>query len=148
MDFHAALRPLAGGALIGASASLLLAFEGRVAGICGIVSGIVVPEPRDVGWRARFVLGLLVGGVLALVTQPAAFGPALVPVGTAAAAGLFVGVGTQLGRGCTSGHGVCGISRGSARSIVATSTFMAAAILTVWLTRHVLRFDALAASGR
>jgi uncharacterized membrane protein YedE/YeeE len=128
------IRALAGGALIGVSASLMLAFNGRVTGISGIVGGLVQPMPGDLGWRALFVAGLLVGGLLALLALPGAVGGAAVPVGTAALAGLLVGVGTRLGNGCTSGHGVCGIARLSPRSLAATVTFISTGAVTVFLT--------------
>jgi uncharacterized membrane protein YedE/YeeE len=128
------IRALAGGALIGVSASLMLAFNGRVTGISGIVGGLVNPTPGDMAWRAFFVLGLLLGGVVAVFTMPGALGGAHVPVATATVAGLLVGVGTRLGNGCTSGHGVCGISRFSPRSLAATLTFIATGALTVFVT--------------
>jgi uncharacterized membrane protein YedE/YeeE len=128
------IRALAGGALIGLSASIMLAFNGRVTGISGIVGGLVQPTPGDLGWRALFVAGLLAGGVVALLALPGAVGGAAVPVATAALAGLLVGVGTRLGNGCTSGHGVCGISRLSPRSLAATVTFISTGAVTVFLT--------------
>lgn len=132
---------LAGGALIGASASLLLMLTGRIAGISGIVSGWLTSERRgrEDAWRLAFVIGLLLAGGLLYVVRPASFdaqsatNPFVVVL-----AGLFVGVGTSLGNGCTSGHGVCGISRGSKRSIVATMVFMGTAVVVVFLTRHLL----------
>ncbi len=127
-------RALAGGALIGLSASLMLAFNGRVTGISGIVGGLVHPTPGDMAWRAVFVAGLLAGGVVAALAMPGALGGAGVPVATAALAGLLVGVGTRLGNGCTSGHGVCGISRLSPRSLAATLTFIGTGALTVAAT--------------
>ncbi len=129
------IRALAGGALIGASASLLLAFNGRVLGVSGIVGGVVHPTVGDVAWRALFVAGLLLGGAAALVALPGSFTGASVGTGTAIAAGLLVGVGTRLSNGCTSGHGVCGLSRLSARSLAATLTFIAAGALTVLVVR-------------
>lgn len=129
------IQALAGGALIGLSASLMLAFNGRVAGISGIVGGLVHPAPGDLGWRALFVGGLLFGGILAALALPAAFPAARVSWATAALAGLLVGVGTRLANGCTSGHGVCGVSRLSLRSIAATATFIATGAVTVALTR-------------
>lgn len=129
------IQALAGGALIGLSASLMLAFNGRVAGISGIVGGLVHPAPGDLGWRALFVGGLLFGGLLAALALPAAFPAARVSWATAALAGLLVGVGTRLANGCTSGHGVCGVSRLSLRSIAATATFIATGAVTVALTR-------------
>jgi hypothetical protein len=133
------LPALIGGALIGTSATVLFAFEGRIAGICGILGGVLQPRPGEVAWRAWFLAGLLAGGLVMSVLTPAAFVIA-VPrsTGTLVAAGLLVGVGTRLGNGCTSGHGVCGISRLSVRSIVATCVFMAAAALTVYVGDHLL----------
>ena len=128
------IRALAGGALIGVSASLMLAFNGRVTGISGIVGGLVHPTPGDMAWRALFVAGLLVGGVVAALALPGALGGASVSVATASVAGLLVGVGTRLGNGCTSGHGVCGISRLSPRSLAATLTFIATGAATVAAT--------------
>jgi uncharacterized protein len=135
------LLPLLGGALIGLSASLLLWANGRVAGISGIVSALLAPVRGDISWRALFFGGLLSGGLLLAWLRPGSFAaPAPLSLGGGAllvTAGLLVGFGSRLGRGCTSGHGVCGISRGSVRSIAATLTFMATGALTVFLVRHV-----------
>jgi uncharacterized membrane protein YedE/YeeE len=131
------LAALAGGVLIGAAASLLLRVNGRVAGISGILSGLFSRERDEIGWRVLFVAGLLVGGALFAVLHPAALAVELPPsTGVTLAGGLLVGVGTRLSGGCTSGHGVCGISRLSVRSIAATLTFLAAGMLTVFLVRH------------
>jgi uncharacterized membrane protein YedE/YeeE len=120
-----------GGLLIGVAASLLLWTHGRVAGISGIWGGLVRPDRGDVAWRVIFVAGLLAGGLVVLATMPGAFGlahgralPAL------AASGLLVGVGTRMGSGCTSGHGVCGLSVFSPRSAVAVATFVAIGMVT------------------
>ena len=131
---------LAGGALIGVSASMMLSLNGRIAGIIGILAGVVRPRGGDVAWRALFLAGLLVGGALLLVLRPSAFGAAatMPSLPRAAIAGLLVGFGTRLGGGCTSGHGVCGISRLSMRSIVATITFMATGVLATFVVRHVM----------
>ncbi|MDQ3038018.1 MAG: YeeE/YedE family protein [Myxococcota bacterium] len=127
---------LAGGALIGISASLLLALNGKVAGISGIASGLLSPTRGEVAWRALFVAGLLAGGAAAYVVMPEAFDASAAPaLALVALAGLLVGVGTRLGNGCTSGHGVCGISRIAPRSIAATLTFMLTGALTVVLVR-------------
>lgn len=128
---------LVGGALIGAAASLLLAGIGRVAGISGIVDGLLLGERAERGWRAAFVLGLLAGGVVIGLVRPDAFpaGPHA-PLPLLGAAGLLVGVGTRLGSGCTSGHGVCGVARLSARSVAATVTFVAVGMLTTFVVRH------------
>jgi len=127
------IRALVGGALIGVSASLMLAFNGRVTGISGIVGGLVHPTPGDLAWRALFVGGLLLGGLAAAVALPGSFGGAAPGVATAAFAGLLVGVGTRPGNGCTSGHGVCGIARLSPRSLAATLTFISTGAVTVLL---------------
>jgi hypothetical protein len=129
---------LAGGLLVGVAAALLILFNGRIAGISGIVGGLLKPRRGDVGWRAAFVLGLLAAPVawLAIEATPRLHIAATLPL--LVAAGLLVGVGTRLGSGCTSGHGVCGISRGSLRSVAATATFMAAGFAVVFVVRHVL----------
>ena len=128
---------LAGGMLIGVAAVLLMLFNGRVAGISGIVAGLLRPAAHDWGWRAAFLLGLVVAPWLyALV----AVLPAVkidAGAGVVVAAGLLVGLGTRYGSGCTSGHGVCGLSRRSPRSLAATAAFMGAGFLTVYITRHV-----------
>ncbi len=135
------LFPLLGGALIGLSASLLLLANGRVAGISGVVGSLLAPVRGDIAWRALFLGGLLTGGLLLVWLRPVSFSaPAPLSaggVGLLVASGLLVGFGSRLGNGCTSGHGVCGISRGSVRSIAATVTFMATGALTVFLARHV-----------
>ena len=128
----------AGGMLIGAASAVLLLGKGRVAGISGIVGGLFRPRPGDVGWRVAFVAGLLAAGSLlgGLDAEGFASSAPRSPT-TLVVAGLLVGFGTRMGQGCTSGHGVCGISRFSARSTAATLTFMAAGFVTVFLTRHV-----------
>ncbi len=128
------IRALQGGALIGLSASLMLAFNGRVTGISGIVGGLLIPRPGDIAWRALFVMGLLVGGFIAMGISPAAFSRGVAAPGVVAVAGLLVGFGTRVGNGCTSGHGVCGISRLSPRSLAATVTFITAGAVTVLAT--------------
>jgi uncharacterized protein len=128
-----------GGLLIGLSTVLLILFNGRIAGISGIVGGVLTREASEIGWRAVFVVGLLIGAFVYML----ATGLAL-PVNIQASppvtviAGLLVGFGTRLGSGCTSGHGVSGIARFSKRSIVATLVFFITAIITVFLTHHVL----------
>ncbi len=131
--------PLLGGVLIGAAASLLLLFNGRIAGISGIVGGLLARKGSEVGWRAMFTAGLLLGA-LAYVLVTGGIFPVTVEVGlpVMVAAGLLVGFGTHLGSGCTSGHGVAGIARLSRRSIVATLMFMGAAILTVFVSGRVI----------
>jgi len=129
---------LGGGALIGLSASLLLMLNGRVAGISGIVGGLLQHQLGEVRWRVWFVAGLVAGGAVLFAVQPAFFGPASVPSPVIIVAGLLVGFGTRLGSGCTSGHGVCGISRLSRRSIVATLTFMLSGAIAAYVVQHVL----------
>jgi uncharacterized protein len=132
------LEALVGGALIGLSASLLLVLDGHVAGISGILGGLIEPRRGAVGWRAAFVAGLLAGaGVLAWRLPTAVMArPATLPLGWTAVAGVLVGFGTQLGAGCTSGHGVCGLSRLSGRSFAAVLSFMSAAAVTTFVIRH------------
>ena len=129
---------LAGGALIGAAASLLILFNGRIAGISGIVGGLLRPDNGDKGWRIAFVAGLAGAPWLyGLIADPP---PIQIDAGYGAliAAGLLVGVGTRYGSGCTSGHGVCGLSRLSLRSLVATLSFMAAGFASTYVVRHLL----------
>ena len=130
---------LAGGVLIGIATAMFALLGGRIAGISGIVGGLLGPSRGEFGWRAAFVIGL-VGAPLIyahFATLPVARVDA--PTGALVAAGLLVGLGTRYASGCTSGHGICGLSRGSARSLAATATFMAAGCITVLLLRHVLR---------
>jgi len=127
------ISALVGGGLIGLAASVLLIGSGRIAGISGIVGGILSRTAGDVLWRSLFILGLLTAGVVAALWAPGTIGASPRSLPTLVAAGLIVGVGTRLGNGCTSGHGVCGISRFSVRSIVATITFIAAGMLSVRL---------------
>jgi uncharacterized membrane protein YedE/YeeE len=127
-----------GGALIGLSATLLMLLIGRIAGISGILGGCVSFTSSDKGWRIAFIAGLLLAPVLASgvgYSMPSPQMPASWTV--IISAGLLVGLGSRLGSGCTSGHGICGIARLSTRSIVATAIFMLAAIVVVALTRHV-----------
>ena len=139
MDGFTPVSALVGGAMIGTSAALFLLLNGRIAGISGILGGLLAPPSRETGWRAAFVAGLVLapvayaglGGSLPPVTIGASF-PLLI------FAGLLVGFGSRLGAGCTSGHGVCGIGRGSPRSLAATGTFMAVAVFTVLVMRHLV----------
>lgn len=131
------ISALIGGGLIGLAALFLMALNGRIAGISGIAGGLLQNEPADRGWRWLFLLGLIGGVVIHEVLRPETFTlregfPPILLV----AAGLLVGIGTRMGSGCTSGHGVCGISRFSARSLVATLTFMLTAAITVAVVRH------------
>jgi uncharacterized membrane protein YedE/YeeE len=129
---------LAGGLLIGMAAAMFLFLNGRIAGISGIVGGLLRPAKGDIAWRIAFVLGLII--------SPFVFGRAAplpeveidASTLTLVVAGLLVGVGTRFGSGCTSGHGVCGLSRRSPRSMVATVSFMFAGFVTVYVVRHLL----------
>jgi uncharacterized membrane protein YedE/YeeE len=140
MHDFAPVPALVGGALIGLAASAMLFFLGRVAGVSGIAGGLLQrPAAGDTLWRAAFVAGLAIGGALLALAYPAAFpSPPVDPSAALIVAGLLVGFGARLGNGCTSGHGVCGVSRLSRRSLVATATFVATAIVTVFVTRHVI----------
>jgi uncharacterized membrane protein YedE/YeeE len=129
---------LAGGVLIGISASLFILLNGRIAGITGIIGGLFRPVAHDAGWRIAFTLGLIAApmvwllfGQLPEITIDAGYGLLI-------ATGLIVGFSARYGSGCTSGHGVCGISRLSPRSIIATLAFMGTGFLTVYIMRHLL----------
>ena len=129
---------LAGGILIGLATALLLLANGRVAGISGILGGLLRPSKGDIAWRVTFILGLFVAPLVWLTMRAMPptqidHSPALLAFG-----GLLVGIGTRFGNGCTSGHGVCGIARLSPRSLAATVCFMAAGFVTVFVVRHVL----------
>ena len=128
---------LAGGVLIGLAATLLALANGRVAGISGIIGGLLRPSLPDALWRAAFVAGLVVAPIAYVILSPAP--EIIIDAGypTLIVAGFVVGIGTRYGAGCTSGHGVCGLSRLSPRSLVATLLFMAAGFATVFLTRHI-----------
>lgn len=129
---------LAGGALVGLAAAMFLLLNGRIAGISGIVGGLLAPMRGDIAWRVAFVAGMVAApAVWLLVTAlPAAQIDAGYPV--LVIAGLLVGIGTRYGSGCTSGHGVCGLSRLSLRSLGATLAFMAAGFVTVFVVRHLI----------
>ncbi len=129
---------LAGGVIIGLAAAMFILINGRIAGISGVLGGLLKPVRGDVGWRAAFIAGL-VGAPLAYALFAELPRPRI-DAGYAAlvVAGLLVGAGTRYGSGCTSGHGVCGISRLSPRSLVATAVFMLAGFITVYVVRHVI----------
>jgi uncharacterized membrane protein YedE/YeeE len=130
---------LAGGVLIGLSASGMLLTIGRVMGVTGIFSGLLMPKAGEIQWRLMFVAGMLAGGIGLQMLGFFEFAPfegrSLI---AAAVGGLLVGVGTRVGGGCTSGHGVCGISRMSPRSIVGTMSFMIAGMVIVFIVNHIL----------
>jgi uncharacterized protein len=132
---------LLGGALIGLGAALLLLLNGRIAGISGIAGGVIYPQKGDFGWRVLFVVGLILGGCLYQwlgVGNGVDHIKAVVNTPQLILAGLLVGIGTTVGTGCTSGHGICGLARGSMRSLVATLSFMLSGIMTVYIVRHVI----------
>ncbi|MGJ3232720.1 MAG: YeeE/YedE family protein [Oceanicaulis sp.] len=142
MDYATDFTPVSatlGGALIGLAAVILMAANGRIAGISGIAGGVIGPgqSAGERGWRAAFIAGLLAAPLVYMAVGPEI--EMTIPASTPLliAAGLLVGVGTQLGSGCTSGHGVCGIARLSPRGIAATFTFMATGAIAVFLVRHV-----------
>jgi uncharacterized membrane protein YedE/YeeE len=129
---------LAGGVLIGTAATLLLWLTGRIAGVSGILSGVVFPARPDVAWRVAFLGGLILAGGAYLLFVPGVPPPRTgFPAGGLVLAGLLVGFGTRMGNGCTSGHGVCGLGRFSLRSLAAVVTFMATAMATTFVVRHV-----------
>lgn len=139
MAFTVPWESLAGGMLLGVSATILLLINGKIAGISGIMTGLLTPKSNDFSWRLLFAVGMVSGGILAAllfvddvvtVYSTSATGLAL--------AGLLVGVGTRLGNGCTSGHGICGLGRLSKRSMVATGVFMGVAALTVFVRFHLV----------
>ena len=130
---------LAGGILIGTAAAMFLLLNGRIAGISGILGRLLRPRAGDTGWRVAFVLGLVAAPLVYQLVAPL---PSVqIDAGTAllVVAGLLVGVGTRYGSGCTSGHGVCGLSRLSARSLAATAAFMGAGFITTFVIRHLFR---------
>ena len=129
---------LAGGALIGAAAVMFALLAGRIAGISGILGGLLRPARGDIGWRLAFIGGLVLASIIhsLVVAAPAVRIEASTPL--VVAGGLLVGWGSRYGSGCTSGHGVCGLSRLSPRSLAATVAFMAAGFATVYLARHVV----------
>jgi uncharacterized membrane protein YedE/YeeE len=131
--------PLMGGVLIGAASLGLMLLIGRIAGISGVLGGVLTQAPGQWGWRPAFLTGLVLGGAALLLLFPPAFPTEAVrSLPVLAVAGALVGFGTRLGGGCTSGHGVCGMSRLSTRSIVATLTFMVAGVAAVYLFDHTL----------
>ncbi len=137
MEHFTPVASLIGGMLIGLSASLLLLCDGKIAGISGILGGILSPTRNDTSWRIMFMSGLLAGGVLLRLVSPQVFALEMNrSTAILILAGLCVGFGTRLGNGCTSGHGVCGLSRFSQRSLVATITFIATGMLTVFIVNH------------
>jgi uncharacterized membrane protein YedE/YeeE len=129
---------LAGGVLLGLASALFILLNGRVLGISGIVAGLLRPRPADSAWRLAFVLGLLAAPAAYALVAPLPAVRIDAGWGTLVVAGLLVGLGTRYGAGCTSGHGVCGLSRLSPRSLVATLAFMGTGFATVFVARHLL----------
>ena len=137
MDNFTPISGFVGGLLIGGAASLFVLLNGRVAGISGILGGVFGAARGDMGWRIAFVAGIVIGPMIVLALGGPV--PAVVlqaPVTVLIIAGLLVGFGTRLGNGCTSGHGVCGLARGSPRSLAATAVFFTCAVATVFVLRH------------
>lgn len=129
---------LGGGLIIGVAAAVLILFNGRIAGISGILGGLFSFPRKDMAWRLTFLAGLVAAPVIAGLLGRPAVADIQASWGEILCAGFLVGIGTRYASGCTSGHGVCGISRGSIRSLVATLTFMAAGFLTVFVQRHLI----------
>ena len=133
------ISALAGGALIGLSVSLLLLFNGRIAGISGIMNGLFLAPKREEIWRGLFLIGLILGAfIFQLLTNDSLQLRQVYPVLMIILGGFLVGFGTRMGGGCTSGHGICGIARFSIRSTVATITFMLSGMVTVFILKHLL----------
>ena len=127
-----------GGIIIGIAAALLLLLNGRISGVSGVLGGLLHPIKGDLNWRLAFVLGLIASPIVYALFTPLPLSRVGADVNMLIVAGLLVGLGTRYASGCTSGHGVCGLSRFSLRSLVATLVFMAAGFITVYVTRHVL----------
>lgn len=132
------MTSLAGGVLIGLAAALFLLFNGRIAGISGILGGLLDWPRGDIAWRIAFLLGLIGAPLVYGMFAPLPAVQVDAGAATLVVAGLLVGIGTRYGAGCTSGHGVCGLSRRSPRSLVATLAFMAAGFITVFVVRHLV----------
>ncbi|HYD61618.1 MAG TPA: YeeE/YedE family protein [Noviherbaspirillum sp.] len=129
---------LSGGVLIGMAAAMLILFNGRIAGISGILGNLIRPKRGDTGWQAAFILGLILAPFAFRLVAPLPSVRIDTSAGMLVLAGLLVGIGTRYGSGCTSGHGICGLSRFSPRSMVATAVFMGAGFATVFIVRHLL----------
>ncbi|MEQ1559819.1 MAG: YeeE/YedE family protein [Methyloglobulus sp.] len=138
MNNFTPVSAFSGGILIGLAATLLLLCNGRIAGISGIMSGLIKVERAELFWRLAFLAGIVIGAFLFQQLKPGFYQPREnFPIGLLAFGGFLVGFGTRMGNGCTSGHAVCGIARLSVRSIVATVVFMVSGFVTVYIVRHV-----------
>lgn len=138
MENFTPVSALIGGVLIGVSATLLLLFNGRIAGVSGILGGLIITTPGDRLWRALFLAGLIISGLVYQFIAPGVFSARPdYPLVLLIPGAFIVGFGTRMGGGCTSGHGVCGIGRLSRRSIVATVLFITTGVITVYVIRHV-----------
>jgi uncharacterized membrane protein YedE/YeeE len=138
MEHFTPVASTIGGVMIGLASAMLLLFNGKIAGVSGVAGNLLAPSRGDIAWRVAFVAGLVLGGVALYVAMPGSFAVEVtrsLPV--VALAGLLVGFGSRLGSGCTSGHGVCGLSRLSPRSLVSVVTFMATGAIVVFLTRTI-----------
>lgn len=129
---------LAGGLLIGLAVALFLLFNGRIAGISGIVGGLLKPARGDIAWRVAFIAGLVIAPLVYALAAPLPQVHVEANYPVLLIAGLLVGIGTRYGSGCTSGHGICGLSRRSPRSVIATAAFMFAGFVTVYVARHLI----------
>lgn len=129
---------LAGGLLIGLAVALFLLFNGRIGGISGIVGGLLKPARGDIAWRVAFIAGLVIAPLVYALAAPLPQVHVEANYPVLLIAGLLVGIGTRYGSGCTSGHGICGLSRRSPRSVIATAAFMFAGFVTVYVARHLI----------
>lgn len=138
MEAFIPVQSLLGGVLVGLATFMVLFFQARVAGISGILGSLFAPERGDIGWRLSFLVGMVATGAVLSALHPEWFSQSQSSPGVLVVAGLMVGLGTRLANGCTSGHGVCGIARLSARSLAATGVFMLTAVATTYLVRQLL----------
>lgn len=141
MENFTPISAMAGGALIGLSVSLLFLFNGRIAGISGILNGVLYAPKNDIAWRLLFLLGLVSGAIIFQLWAPNFNSPRLdYPLWLLGTGGVLVGFGARMANGCISGHGICGLARLSIRSLLATLTFMCTGMITVYIIRHLLEF--------
>lgn len=139
MENFTPISAFSGGVLIGLSATILLLFSGRIAGISGMLGGLMNSQRTEWYWRLAFLLGIVAGGFIFHLISPELYQPRInFPLWSLLLAGFLVGFGTRMGNGCTSGHAICGIARLSLRSVVATMTFMVTGFITVFVIRHLI----------